>query len=155
MQLNDEVEALRRVSLFAGIEPAKLKLLAFTSERVNFARGQSLMRQGESGDTAYLILSGTADVMVNSGAGPVKVAEIGRNGFVGEMAILRDQPRSATVTAASDVTTLKITKESFFQLVQDSPRIAVELMRILAQRLEETTTALTGARAKLRAAGIE
>lgn len=155
MQLNDEVEALRRVSLFSGIEPAKLKLLAFTSERVNFAKGQSLMRQGESGDTAYLILSGTADVMVNSGAGPVKVAEIGRNGFVGEMAILRNQPRSATVTAASDMTTLKITKESFFQLVQDSPRIAVELMRILAQRLEETTTALTGARAKLRAAGIE
>ncbi|MFZ5913172.1 MAG: cyclic nucleotide-binding domain-containing protein [Pseudomonadota bacterium] len=155
MQLNDEVEALRKVSLFAGIEPAKLKLLAFTSERVNFATGQSLMRQGELGDTAYLILSGDADVIVNSGAGPVKVAEIGRNGFVGEMAILRDQPRSATVTAASDMTTLKISKESFFQLVQDSPRIALELMRILAQRLEETTTALTGARAKLRAAGIE
>ncbi|HAK64044.1 MAG TPA: cyclic nucleotide-binding protein, partial [Alphaproteobacteria bacterium] len=145
MQLNDEVEALRKVSLFAGIEPAKLKLLAFTSERVNFATGQSLMRQGELGDTAYLILSGDADVIVNSGAGPVKVAEIGRNGFVGEMAILRDQPRSATVTAASDMTTLKISKESFFQLVQDSPRIALELMRILAQRLEETTTALTGA----------
>lgn len=155
MPLNDEVEALRRVSLFSGIEPAKLKLLAFTSERVNFAKGQSLMHQGEPGDTAYLILSGAADVMVNSGEGPVKVAEIGRYGFAGEMAILRDQPRSATVTAASDVTTLKITKESFFQLVQDSPRIALELMRILAQRLEETTTALTGARAKLRAAGIE
>lgn len=155
MQLNDEVELLRKVSLFSGIEPAKLKLLAFTSERLNFDRGQSLMRQGEMGDAAYLILSGEADVLTDTADGLVKVASIGRNGFVGEMAILRDQPRTATVTAATEVSTLRITKESFFQLIEDSPKIAIELMRILAQRLESTTMDLTGARAKLRAAGIE
>ncbi len=155
MQLNDEVELLRKVSLFSGIEPAKLKLLAFTSERLNFDKGQSLMRQGEMGDAAYLILSGEADVLTDTADGLVKVASIGRNGFVGEMAILRDQPRTATVTAATEVSTLRITKESFFQLIEDSPKIAIELMRILAQRLESTTMDLTGARAKLRAAGIE
>ena len=155
MQLNDEVELLRKVSLFSGIEPAKLKLLAFTSERLNFDKGQSLMRQGEMGDAAYLILSGEADVLTDTADGLVKVASIGRNGFVGEMAILRDQPRTATVTAATEVSTLRITKESFFQLIEDSPKIAIELMRILAQRLEVTTMDLTGARAKLRAAGIE
>ncbi len=155
MQLNDEVELLRKVSLFSGIEPAKLKLLAFTSERLNFDKGQSLMQQGEMGDAAYLILSGEADVLTDAGDGLVKVASVGRNGFVGEMAILRDQPRTATVTAATEVSTLRITKESFFQLIEDSPKIAIELMRILAQRLEVTTMDLTGARAKLRAAGIE
>jgi len=155
MQLNDEVELLRKVSLFSAIEPAKLKLLAFTSERLNFDKGQSLMRQGEMGDAAYLILSGEADVLTDTADGLVKVASIGRNGFVGEMAILRDQPRTATVTAATEVSTLRITKESFFQLIEDSPKIAIELMRILAQRLESTTMDLTGARAKLRAAGIE
>ncbi len=155
MQLNDEVELLRKVPLFSGIEPAKLKLLAFTSERMNFDKGQSLMRQGEMGNAAYLILSGEADVLADAGGGPVKVASVGRNGFVGEMAILRDQPRTATVTAATNVSTLKITKESFFQLIEDSPKIAVELMRILAQRLEVTTIDLTDAREKLRAAGIK
>ncbi|CAM9684782.1 unnamed protein product, partial [Phaeothamnion confervicola] len=145
MQLNDEVELLRKVSLFSGIEPAKLKLLAFTSERLNFDKGQSLMRQGEMGDAAYLILSGEADVLTDTADGLVKVASIGRNGFVGEMAILRDQPRTATVTAATEVSTLRITKESFFQLIEDSPKIAIELMRILAQRLESTTMDLTGA----------
>ena len=155
MQLNDEVELLRKVSLFSGIEPAKLKLLAFTSERLHFDKGQSLMRQGEMGDAAYLILSGEADVLTDTADGLVKVASIGRNGFVGEMAILRDQPRTATVTAVTEVSTLRITKESFFQLIEDSPKIAIELMRILAQRLESTTMDLTGARAKLRAAGIE
>ncbi len=155
MLLKDEVELLRKVPLFSGIDPAKLKLLAFTSERLNFDKGQSLMRQGEMGDAAFLILSGEADVLADAGDGPVKVASAGVNGFVGEMAILRDQPRTATVTAATDVSTLKITKESFFQLIEDSPKIAVELMRVLAQRLEVTTIDLTGARAKLRAAGIE
>ncbi len=155
MLLKDEVELLRKVPLFSGIDPAKLKLLAFTSERLNFDKGQSLMRQGEMGDAAFLILSGEADVLADAGDGPVKVATAGVNGFVGEMAILRDQPRTATVTAATDVSTLKITKESFFQLIEDSPKIAVELMRVLAQRLEVTTIDLTGARAKLRAAGIE
>ncbi|MEQ1889897.1 MAG: cyclic nucleotide-binding domain-containing protein [Alphaproteobacteria bacterium] len=154
MLLNDEVEILRRVLLFSGIEPAKLKLLAFTSERINFAEGQSLMRQGEMGNTAYLILSGEADVLVDAGGGPVRVANVGRNSLVGEMAILRDQPRTATVTAATEVETLKITKESFFQLIEDSPKIAVEMMRILVKRLETTTIDLTEARAKLRAAGI-
>lgn len=155
MLLNDEVEVLRKVLLFSGIEPAKLKLLAFTSERMNFAKGQSLMRQGEMGDAAYLILEGDADILVDNGDGPVKVASVGRNGFVGEMAILRNQPRTATVTAATEVSTLKITKDGFFQLIEDSPKIAVEMMRILAQRLEATTIDLTSARAKLRNAGIE
>lgn len=155
MQLNDEVELLRKVGLFSGIESAKLKLLAFTSERLSFDKGQNLMQQGEIGDAAYLILSGEADILTDSGDGLVKVASVGRNGFVGEMAILRDQPRTATVTATTQVTTLRITKESFFQLIEDSPKIAIELMRILAKRLEVTTMDLTGARAKLRAAGIE
>jgi CRP/FNR family transcriptional regulator, cyclic AMP receptor protein len=155
MLLNEEVELLRKVALFSGIEPAKLKLLAFTSERMNFDAGQYLMRQGDPGNAAYLILSGEADILVDTGGGPVKVASVGRNGFVGEMAILRDQPRTATVSAVTDVSTLKITKDSFFQLIEDSPKIAIELMRILAQRLETTTIDLTGARARLRAAGID
>lgn len=155
MLLNEEVEVLRKVLLFSGIEPAKLKLLAFTSERMNFAKGQSLMRQGEMGDAAYLILEGDADILVDNGDGPVKVASVGRNGFVGEMAILRNQPRTATVTAATEVSTLKITKDGFFQLIEDSPKIAVEMMRVLAQRLEATTIDLTSTRAKLRNAGIE
>lgn len=155
MQINDEVEILRRVALFAGIEPARLKLLAFTSERLQFAIGQCLMRQGEMGETAYLILSGEADVLVDTGDGPVKVARVGRNSFVGEMAILWDQPRTATVIAVTELSTLKISKEGFFQLIEDSPKIAIEMMRILVKRLETTTLDLSGARAKLRAAGIE
>ena len=62
MSLNEEVEALRSVPLFAKIEPSKLKLLAFTSERLTFPAGQELFHQGDAGDAAYIILDGRADV---------------------------------------------------------------------------------------------
>lgn len=155
MILNDEVELLRKVPLFSGVQPAKLKLLAFTSDRMVFTPGQELMRQGDVGDAAYLILSGEADIIIDSANGPLKVAQIGKNDFAGEMAILRGVPRSATVVAINEVTTLKITKEAFLQMLEDTPRIALEVLRVLTQRLEATTIDLSKAREKMHAAGIE
>ena len=70
MLLKDEVGMLRRVPLFSGIEPTKLKLLAFTSDRVSYSAGQILFRQGDEGDAAYVILSGSADILVESDSGP-------------------------------------------------------------------------------------
>lgn len=155
MILNEEVELLRKVPLFSGVQPAKLKLLAFTSDRMVFTPGQELMRQGEAGEAAFLILSGNADVIIDTAKGPLLVAKFGKNDFAGEMAILRDVPRSATVVATSEVTTLRITKEAFLQMIEDSPRIALEILRVLTQRLEATTLDLRQAREKLQAAGIE
>ena len=148
MSLNEEVEALRRIPLFARIDPPKLKLLAFTSERITFAPGATLFRQGDPGDAAYIVMGGTASVLVDTPAGQIKVAEIGKNDFVGEIAILCDVPRTATVQAVSELVTLRIAKELFFRLVTEFPQMAVEIMRVLAQRLEKTTADLREARAQ-------
>jgi CRP-like cAMP-binding protein len=142
VSLNEEVELLRNIPLFANIEPSKLKLLAFTSERLTFETGQELFHQGDQGDAAYIIVDGTADVVVDTPSGSLKVASLGKNDFVGEIAILCDVPRTATVTAASRLTTLKISKELFFRLISEFPQMAVEFMRELAQRLERTTADL-------------
>ena len=99
MSLKQEFELLRRVPIFAEIEPAKLKLLAFMSERVAFDPGKRLMRQGDPADAAYLIIDGHAEVIVETPAGPVIVATLGPNELVGEMGILCDVPRNATVCA--------------------------------------------------------
>ncbi len=150
MSLQEEVELLRRIPMFAKIEPSKLKLLAFTSERLTFKAGDVLFRQGEIGDAAYIIVSGTADIMVDTPGGALKVASVSKNDFVGEIAILCDVPRTATVLAATDVTTLRIAKELFFRLVTEFPQMAVEIMRVLAHRLEKTTADLQTAKAKLK-----
>jgi CRP-like cAMP-binding protein len=139
MSLKEEVEILRNIPLFANIEPSKLKLLAFTSERLTYHPDQVLFHQGESGDAAYIILKGQADIIVEGPRGPLTVAKLERNAIVGEIAILCDVPRTATVKAATELVTLRISKELFFRLITEFPQIGIEIMRVLAERLERTT----------------
>ena len=140
MSLNEEVELLRSIPLFANIEPSKLKLLAFTSERLAFQEGQDLCKQGDIGDAAYLVVDGTADVVIEGPDGSkLTVAQVGRNAFVGEIAILCEVPRTATITATSKLDTLN-----------EFPTMAVEIMRELAHRQEQTNLQLTEANRRLR-----
>ena len=150
MLLKDEVGMLRQVPLFSGVAPAKLKLLAFTSDRVTYAPGQILFRQGDVGDAAYVVLSGKAEVMVNSPTGQIKVAEVDPNSIVGEIAILCNVSRTATVRATTAVEALRIRKDHFLRLLGEYPEMTVEIMRVLADRLSHTTAELTEERSKHR-----
>ena len=149
MNLNEEVEILKGVPIFSKIEPAKLKLIAFTGERMNFGAGQELFHQGDPGDAMYVILAGIADVLIDSDkGGQIAVAEMRKNNFVGDMAILCDVPRTATIKAREPLTTLKISKDMFYRLVAEVPQMAIEVMRELAHRLEDTNKKLREATAK-------
>ena len=145
MSLNEEVDLLRKIPLFANIEPSNLKLLAFASERLKFREGTELFHQGDMGDSAYIIINGAVKIVVSTPNGDVKVAEVNKNDIVGEIAILCDVPRTATVVAVRDVEALKVSKELFFRMVGEFPQMAVEIMRELAIRLEKTTSQLTQA----------
>jgi CRP-like cAMP-binding protein len=145
VSIEQEVEILRRIPLFANVEPAKLKLMCFASERITYKSGQSLCEQGDIGDAAYIIIEGSADVIVTREV-PLVVAQVGKDDIVGEIAILVDIPRTATVTATNELTALKITKDLFFRMVTDFPEKGVQIMRVLAQRLEHTTAQLLQAR---------
>jgi CRP-like cAMP-binding protein len=149
MLLKDEVDLLRKVPLFAHLDPAKLKLLAFTSTRASFKPGQELFHQGDEGDAAYLILSGEADVIADTPSGEVPVATVGQNAVVGEIAILCEVPRTASVRAVGRLETLKIEKEHFLRLIREFPDMGVEIMRELGQRLTRTTNELSQARSAL------
>ncbi|PND25453.1 Crp/Fnr family transcriptional regulator [Sinorhizobium sp. M4_45] len=148
MLLKDEVEMLRRITLFSGLPPAKLKLLAFTSDRVMYSAGEDLFHQGDIGDAAYVILSGNADVLVSTPSGQLKVAEVEQNSIVGEIAILCNTPRTATVKTTTALEALRIRKDDFLKLLADFPEMAVEIMRVLADRLSQTTSELTEARSR-------
>jgi len=143
--LLQEYELLRRVPVFAEIEPAKLKLLAFMSERIAFDAGQALCHQGDPADAAYLILEGEADIILEGAAGPITVATLGSNDIVGEMGILGDVPRNATVQAKDRLVVLRIGKDPFMRMVREFPNMAVSIMRELAHRLELTNNRLLAA----------
>lgn len=150
MSLKQEFELLRRVPIFAEIEPARLKLLAFMSERVGFDPGKRLMRQGDPADAAYLIIEGHVEVVLDSPAGPFVVATLGPNDIVGDMGILSNAPRAATVCAKDRVIALRISKEPFMRMVREFPNMAVSIMQELAQRLESTNRQLSSARAEIK-----
>ncbi len=142
MSLQDEVSLLRRVPLFASMEPARVKMLAFTGERLEFDPGEVLFEQGEEGDAAYVILSGQADVVVvNDGVEQV-LARLSKNELVGEIALLCDVPRTATIRAATPLETLRIEKSQFLKLLAEFPNAATAVMRELAIRLTRTTQEL-------------
>ncbi len=150
MSLKQEFELLRRVPFFAEIEPAKLKLLAFMSERVGFDAGKLIVRQGDPADAAYLIIDGEAEVIVATAAGPVTVATLGPNEIFGEIAILCNMPRNATVRAKNRLVALRISKEPFMRMVREFPTMAVTIMQELAQRLTSTNNQLSTALAEVR-----
>ena len=142
MTLETEVQSLRQVPMFRGIEPSRLKLLAFTSERISFAEGQKFFSQGDAADAAYVILDGKADVVLDSKEAQLKLAELGRNALVGEMGILSDAPRSATVVASEPSSALRIDKRVFLDLLAQFPQMSIAVMRELANRLERTNAQL-------------
>jgi CRP-like cAMP-binding protein len=148
MSLVKDVEVLRNIPLFAKIEPARLKLLAFTSERLAYRSGDELFHQGDYGDAAYIILEGKADVLVETPQGALKVATLGKNDIIGEIAILCDVPRTATVVAHGDLETLRVSKEGFFHLITQFPQVGIEVMSEIATKLHRTTQALIAARTR-------
>jgi CRP-like cAMP-binding protein len=145
-----EYELLRRVPFFAEMEPGKLKLLAFMSERVGYDAGKTLFCQGDHGDAAYLIIDGEADIIVDTPSGALTIATLGANDIVGEMAILGDVPRTATVRAKDRLVALRIAKDPFMRMVSEFPNMAVSIMRELAHRLELTNNQLQTAMSEVR-----
>ena len=148
MLLKDEVQMLRRVPLFSNVEPGKLKLLAFTSDRVSYDPGEALFHQGDTGDAAYVVLAGKADILVDSSTGPIKIAEVETNSIVGEIAILCDVPRTATVEATSDLTALRVNKDCFGELLTTFPSMGIAMLRELGFRLSRTTADLVAAESR-------
>ncbi len=149
MSLREEVDLLQRIPLFANVEASKLKLLAFTSERIAFEAGQVLFNQGDAGDAAYIIIEGEAEVLVSGASGPIQVALLGRNEIVGEIAILCDVPRTATIKARQRLVCLRISKELFLRLINEFPQIAVAVVRELASRVEAGNEKLRTALAEI------
>ena len=143
MSLEQEVELIRQFPIFSKLQPAMQKLLCFGSERMTYAPGQSLCQAGEIADAAYIVIDGTAEVSIPTPGGPVVINTLGRNAIIGEIAIFGDIPRTANVTAVTRLEALKISKDLFFNVIRENPDAAIELIRILAERLANTTSQLS------------
>lgn len=140
-----EIQALRDVPMFAALDTPRLKLIAFTCERISFEKDQVLFRQGDIADAAYIILSGTADAFMELADERLHLSSTERHSIIGEMGLISGAPRSATIVAATEITALKIEKDIFLNLIVELPSVALVVMRDQVRRLilaEERLTRL-------------
>lgn len=145
MSINEEVDHLLKVDLFAGVERERLRLLALTSvEPVSYDSGEVLFRQGDVADSAYIVVEGTIELRLDTSRGETVAATIGRNGIVGETSLLSGSSRRATARAVGPVRALRIDKDSFERLLSGCPDVAVKLLRTMAMQHEAVIAALGG-----------
>lgn len=141
--LERDVETLRNIPLFAGLPTARLKLIAYTAEVVQFEPGEVIVRQGDPADAVYIIAEGEAEVWVTDDhGGDIQLNTMGRHSLFGEIAVLGHGRRTTTVKAKDRVATFKLSAKLFLDLVRQSPEIGIQVMTVLAQRLERTTARL-------------
>ena len=135
MDLKTEAEALRRVPMFAKLDPSKLKLLAFTSQLLTFEDEEILFEQGDPSDSTYLLMKGDMEVLAGSGDDTFVAGVLGPNDLVGEMGVLANAPRSATIRARGQAVALRIEAELFLDLLAENPDVALDVMRQLSDKL--------------------
>ena len=149
MSLDKAVEAMQQTPIFTGIDPKRLRLLAFMSESLTYRAGELLFDQGDEGDSAFVVIDGSASVLINIGGEKKEVAVIGSKQIFGEMAVLCDIPRTAAIGAKSDLDVLRIDRDAFLKLLSEFTEVSLQVMRFLAARLEATTKDLGAAQAEI------
>lgn len=133
MHHDAKTKRLASISLFAGTGGRELERIARLCTEVEVPAGRVLCREGEHGHEFFVIESGTVAVTV----GGTKVATLGPGDFFGELALLDAGPRSATVTAETDVMVLVVSQQEFIGLLEEEPMVAVRMLPAIGARLRE------------------
>ena len=110
---------------------AILNLFKFVKDQVTFPEGHVLFSEDETGNEAYVVIEGEVDVTYKGHL----LETVSSGGLIGEMALIDDQTRSGTATAKTETRTVKIDKNRFMFMIQETPMFALEVMRIMADRL--------------------
>ncbi|MEW6060065.1 MAG: cyclic nucleotide-binding domain-containing protein [Actinomycetota bacterium] len=129
-------EALAQVPLFSQLSPRYLKRLADSTREVRFAEGTSVVREGERGDSFYVIVEGEAKVLDQTGN---IVNRLLPGDFFGEISLLDGGARTATVVCETPMTMLELKRSAFRRVLEEEPRVAVKLLEhgaAMLRRLE-------------------
>ena len=128
-----KIDLLRRMELFSTCSQRELAQVAALTVQAHFDAGAVLTRQGVSGGLAFVIAKGRADVT----RGGRRLATLGPGDVVGELSLIDGGPRSATVTAVSDVEVLEISGEDLQRLLRKAPSVVRKLLEALSIRLRQ------------------
>jgi CRP/FNR family transcriptional regulator, cyclic AMP receptor protein len=126
-----KIELLKQAPLFSGCSKSELRAVARIADELDLREGTVITREGRPGREFFVLVSGTADVTKKG----EKVAQLGPGEWFGEIALLTDSPRTATVTATSPVDVLVVTDRRFKEVVETMPSIALKILSTVSSRL--------------------
>jgi CRP-like cAMP-binding protein len=127
----EKIEALGQLPLFAGISSDSLQRLAETAGELEFAEGDFIVRQGQVGTGLYVLLEGSVAVL----RGTTQLARLGRGDFIGELAVIDQQPRMASVRVEAPTRCLAIASWDLLKLLASDSALALNLIRGLVARI--------------------
>jgi len=130
---------LRRSHLMQGMTDRTLEAIGDLAVEVEFAPGETIVREGDVGDAFFVITAGNA-VVEHNGA---PLQELGEGDFFGEISLIDGQPRTATITATDEVSALSLGREEFQRLVEEHPSVRLELLMALTERLRKVAPSPT------------
>ena len=133
MSLGQEYRLLSEVPPLRVLDQRQLKLLSFVCQRLTYAPGQTICRQGEVADAVYVVVDGEVDVTLEHDEGERHLRRMGRHAIIGEVGALANSRRTASVIAATQATALKLEQAQFQKLLQDVP----ELKAAVEQHIEK------------------
>ena len=136
------IRDLRKSPLFQGLSDDELQTLMDNARPVSLRAGEALMKQGEPGDSAFVVLKGEFAIHKQSGQSLIKIDVRSPGDVLGEMALLSQTPRSATVTAVTDCETLCISKDAFEKLLSTSSTAALAVLHWVMTRLTQNEALL-------------
>jgi CRP/FNR family cyclic AMP-dependent transcriptional regulator len=131
LRKDHKVDLIKRVPLFAECSNKELSEVAGIADEIDLREGKELTKQGRPGREFFVLVEGTAEVK----RGARRVNLLGPGDFFGEISLVRQVPRTATVVATSPVRALVITDRSFRSLLEHQPGIQTKVMSALAARL--------------------
>jgi CRP/FNR family cyclic AMP-dependent transcriptional regulator len=135
-----QLEHLKSVPLFAGLNKKQLQLIARSADEISVPAGTVLVDQGQTGREAFMILDGQVTVKRNGR----KLATLGPGSIVGELALLDHGPRTATAVADTDLTVLVVDRRHFLAIIESSHTLTSRLLEYLAGRIRELDKTVYG-----------
>ena len=136
----DKILRVKGINIFQGLSVSELAAIASVTEELDCGKDEFVIKEGEAGETMYLIIKGTVSVLKGvekEDAREVELARMGSGDYFGEMALLEDTVRSASIKTTEDSRLLVLHKQEFTEIVREYPQIALHICKALSGRIRE------------------
>ena len=143
LQVLENIVFLKKTPLFSAVQTRELRAVAMIASEISYAPGETIVKEGDVGDTLYVIKWGAVSITKKiSETSAVELATLSQGEFFGDMSVFDAEVRSASVAAKPQCLLLRISGDDLKEVIVDNPCIAIELLRTFVKRLRSANSTI-------------